>query len=63
MSKLKIAGIITAIVSAVIFAILYFARPHTVGNALLVLVAGGFVVFGLLITLIADELEDTKDEK
>lgn len=63
MSKLKIAGIITAIVSAMIFVFLYFTRPHTVGNALLVLVAGGFVVFGLLVTLIADELEDTKDEK
>lgn len=63
MSKLKIAGIITAIASAMIFVFLYFTRPHTVGNALLVLVAGGFVVFGLLITLIADELEDTKDEK
>lgn len=63
MSKLKIAGIITAIVSAVIFVFLYFARPHTVGNAILVLLAGGVVVLGLLIVAAADELEDTKDEK
>lgn len=63
MSKLKIAGIIMAIISAVIFVILYFARPHTVGNAILVLLAGGAVVLGLLITAAADELEDTKDEK
>lgn len=63
MNKLKIAGIIIAIVSAVIFVFLYFTRPHTVGNALLVLLAGGAVVFGLLVTSVADELEDTKDEK
>lgn len=63
MSKLKVAGIITAIISAVIFVFLYFTRPHTVSNAILVLLAGGFVVLGLLITDVADGLEDTKDEK
>ncbi|WP_270362856.1 hypothetical protein [Eubacterium ramulus] len=63
MSKLKIAGIIMAIISAATFVFLYCARLHTVSNAILVLLAGGFVVLGLLITEVADELEDTKDEK
>ena len=33
MSKLKIAGIIIAVMAASVFVFLYFGRPHTVINA------------------------------
>lgn len=35
MSKLKIAGIIIAVMAASVFVFLYFVRPHTVINAIL----------------------------
>ena len=38
---MKIAGIITSIVAAAVFVFLYFGRPHTVINAILVMLAGG----------------------
>lgn len=65
MNKLKIAGIIIAIVAAVAFVFLYFGRPHTVANAILVLLVGAVVVFGLMMVSVAEELnlEDTEDEK
>lgn len=46
MNKMKIAGIIISIVAAVAFVLLYFGRPHTVINAILVLLAGGVAVLG-----------------
>ena len=65
MNKLKIGGIILSIVAAIVFVICYFGRPHTVGDAIMTLIAGGFVVIGLLIVATAEEIEweDTKDEK
>ena len=65
MSKLKIAGIITSIVAASVFVFLYFGRPHTVINAILVLLAGGVAVLGLMMVSVVEEinLEDTEDEK
>ena len=65
MSKLKIVGIITSIVAASVFVFLYFGRPHTVINAILVLLAGGVAVLGLLRVSVVEEinLEDTEDEK
>lgn len=65
MSKLKIVGIITSIVAASVFVFLYFGRPHTVINAVLVLLAGGVAVLGLMMFSVVEEinLEDTNDEK
>lgn len=65
MSKLKIVGIITSIVVASVFVFLYFGRPHTVINAVLVLLAGGVAVLGLMMVSVVEEinLEDTNDEK
>lgn len=65
MNRLKIAGTITAVVAAVIFVFLYFTRPHTVENAVLVLLAGGVAVLGLMMISVVEEinLEDTEDEK
>lgn len=65
MNKMKIAGIIISIVAAVVFVFLYFGRPHTVANAILLLLVGVVVVFGLMMVSVVEELnlEDTKDEK
>ena len=65
MNKLKIAGIIISIVAASVFVFLYFGRPHTVINAILVLLAGGVAVLGLMMVSVVEEinLEDTNDEK
>lgn len=65
MNKLKIAGIIISIVAAAVFVFLYFGRPHTVINAILVLLAGGVAVLGLMMISVVEEinLEDTEDEK
>lgn len=65
MNKMKIAGIIISIVAAVAFVLLYFGRPHTVINAILVMLAGGVAVFGLMMISVVEEinLEDTEDEK
>lgn len=65
MNKMKIAGIIISIVAAVAFVLLYFGRPHTVINAILVLLAGGVAVLGLMMVSVVEEinLEDTNDEK
>lgn len=65
MNKLKIAGIIISIVAAVAFVLLYFGRPHTVINAILVMLAGGVAVLGLMMVSVVEEinLEDTNDEK
>ena len=65
MSKLKIAGIIIAVMAASVFVFLYFGRPHTVINAILVLLAGGVAVLGLMMVSVVEEinLEDTEDEK
>lgn len=62
MNKMKIAGIIISIVAAVAFVLLYFGRPHTVINAILVLLAGGVAVLGLMMVSVVEEinLEDTK---
>ena len=57
MNKLKIAGIIVSIVAAVAFVFLYFGRPHTVGNAILVLLVGAAVVFGLMMVAVAEEID------
>lgn len=57
MNKLKIAGIIISIVAAVAFVFLYFGRPHTVGNAILVLLVGAAVVFGLMMVAVAEEID------
>ena len=48
MNKMKIAGIIISIVAAAVFVFLYFGRPHTVINAILVMLAGGVAVLGLM---------------
>lgn len=65
MSKLKIAGIIIAAVAAVTFGFLYFRKPHTLIGAILALIAGAVVAFGMMMVAASDELnwEDTKDEK
>ena len=54
MNKMKIAGIIISIVAAAVFVFLYFGRPHTVINAILV----------MMISVVEEiNLEDTEDEK
>lgn len=65
MNKLKIAGIIISIVAAAVFVLLYFDRPHTVINAILVMLAGGVAVLGLMMVSVVEEinLEDINDEK
>ena len=65
MNKLKITGIIISIVAAVAFVFLYFGRPHTVINAIVVMLAGGVAVLGLMMVSVVEELnlEDAEDEK
>ena len=65
MNKLKIAGIIISIVAAVAFVFLYFRKPHTLVVAILALIAGAVVAFGMMMVAASEELnlEDTKDEK
>ena len=65
MSKLKIAGIIISIVAAVAFVFLYFQNPHKLVGAILALIAGAVVAFGMMMVVASEELnlEDTKDEK
>ena len=65
MNKMKIAGIITSIVAVVVFVFLYFGRPHTVINAILVMLSGSVAVLGLMMISVVEEinLEDTEDEK
>lgn len=65
MNKLKIAGIIISIVAAVAFVFLYFRKPHTLVSAILALIAGAIVTFGMMMVAASEELnwEDTKDEK
>ena len=65
MNKMKIPGIIISIVAAAVFVFLYFGRPHTVINAILVMLAGGVAVLGLMMISVVEEinLEDTEDEK
>ena len=64
MNKLKIAGIIISIVAAVAFVFLYFRKPHTLVGAILALIAGAVVAFGMIMVAASEELnlEDTKDE-
>ena len=65
MNKLKIAGIIISIVAAVAFVFLYFRKPHTLVGAILALIAGAVVAFGMMMVAASEELnlEDTKDEQ
>lgn len=65
MNKMKIAGIIIAAVSAVVFGFLFFKKPHTTVGAILGLVAGVFIAFGMIMVAASEELnlEDKKDEK
>lgn len=65
MNKMKIAGIIIAAVSAVVFGFLFFKKPHTTVGAILGLIAGAMVVCGLMMISVAEELnlEDFEDEK
>lgn len=65
MNKLKIAGIIISIVAAVAFVFLHFRKPHTLVGAILALIAGAIVTFGMMMVAASEELnwEDTKDEK
>lgn len=64
MNKLKIAGIIIAVMAASVFVFLYFTRPHTVENAVLVLLAGGCMVIGLIMIAVSDEADvEDADER
>ena len=65
MSKLTIAGIIIAVLAAVAFGFLYFRKPHTLIGAILALIAGAVVAFGMIMIAASEELnlEDKKDEK
>ena len=56
MNKLKIAGIIISIVAAVAFVFLYFRKPHTLVGAILALIAGAIVTFGMMMVAASEEL-------